>query len=245
MKEFEITELMREYTDDEFNIEGENAADTDKVLNSVMLQVKPKKKVKPLFKALIAAAAAVVLAVTATAATIVISGGYKTATGLDVSYWAEGDYSGWSISSNGEHPVAPIELDENNRLVFTADGQNVDITDLVDDNTPYIYSYTNSEGNACHVVVGGVLGDYGYIDLIPIQLQDGSVGWNVIGHNTHVSDEPLEEEPRNKFSPWCIAALDQLDIWDDITCITENPYDPTSDVEYGFGYIFNAESYSG
>lgn len=242
MREYEITELMRDYTDDEFNIEGENAADSDKVLQSVMMQVKPKKKVKPMFKALIAAAAVMVLAGTVTAATMAIRGGYRTPTGIDVSYEADENYSSWSMSYDLDN--APIRLEESGRLMFVADGQNIDITDLVDENTPYIYSYDNSEGDTCYIVAGGAAGDYGYLELFPVKLFNGAVKWNEIGYNTSTPEDQwllypgdltgggddeetnkqqweehekaTHEAMRSRFKPWCLAAFDGLEIWDSI-----------------------------
>lgn len=260
MKEFEITELMRDYTDDEFNIEGENAADTDKVMQSVMMQVKPKKKVRPMFKALIAAAAAVVLAGTVTAATIAIKGGYTTLTGIDVVYEADELFTSWSMSYGLDN--VPIRLEEDGRLMFVADGQSIDITDLVDENTPYIYSYDNSEGDTCYIAVGGAAGDYGYLELFPVKLFGDEVKWNEIGYNTSVpedqwlpypenltggsGDEEADEQQweehekavreamRSQFKPWCLAVFDGLDIWDSIGTTGELSTVP-DDFKYSFG----------
>ena len=239
-REIDITELMDNYTDNEFNIGGEAGAEAEKVVSTVLQQVKQKKKVKPLFKVIAAAAAAVVLAGAVTAATIAIRGGYETLTGLDVEYWMEGDNGGYSISMDADREL-PVKLDGNNRLLFSAGGQDTDITDLVDGDTPYIYSYTNTEGNECYVVVGGAAGDYGYLDLVPIKVSEEYTSWNVIGHNTVVNHH-ADEERRSMFKPWCLAAFDELGIWDNINCITDTDFDPAAE-NGGFGEVFNAEYY--
>lgn len=227
-REIDITMLMDNYTDSEFNIGGEPAVEADKVVSAVLPQVKQKKKVKPLFKVIAAAAAAVVLAGTVTAATIAIRARYETLTGLDVEYWMEGGHGGYSIKQDADGRELPVKLDGNNRLLFTADGQDTDITDLVDEDTPYIYDYTGTDGSTCYVVVGGAAGDYGYFDLVSLKMSEEETWWNVIGHNTTVRDR-VDEERRSMFKPWCLAALDELDIWDDINCITDTDFDPAKE----------------
>ena len=44
---------------------------------------------------------------------------------------------------------------EAGRLWFVADGQHIDITDRINESTPYIYSSEDDEGNRTVVVVGG------------------------------------------------------------------------------------------
>ena len=269
-QELDITKIMDDYTDNEFFIEGEQAVDTEKAVSDLLAQVQPKKKkTKPWFKVLVAAAAVAVLAVGTTAATIVIKGGYTTPTGIQVAYEAGEYYSSWSMSYGSERE-APIKVEEGNRLMFVADGQNMDITERVDGNTPYIYSYDNSEGNACYIIVGGAAGDYGYIDLVPVHLSEELVRWNEIGCNTHVPKEQWLPYPENLtgyddeetakeqweayekaeneamrswFKPWCLAAFDQLEVWGSISGFGEN-IDPQyiSEFNESIGYVFSASS---
>ncbi|MCH5200362.1 MAG: hypothetical protein J1F60_05315, partial [Oscillospiraceae bacterium] len=58
-KELDITKIMDDYTDNEFFVEGEQAVDTEKAVGELLAQVRPKKRMKPIFKVLIAAAALV------------------------------------------------------------------------------------------------------------------------------------------------------------------------------------------
>ena len=211
-----ITELMREYTDEEFNIEGENAADTEKVLKSVMVQVKPKKKVKPLVKALIAAAAAVCVAGgTVAAASILTSGRFTTAAGRDIEFEIHDE--GWTSSGTLEGLDTVVTL-EDGRLYFNINGKSTDITYLVDRQTPYVYSYTIGEtGEPAYIIAGGTPEDYGVVDMYHI---DG-IGWeghgaingDVLGSNVRVNvDDPSDQYL--KYSGWYYTNLDLFITYD-------------------------------
>ena len=180
MKKYEITELMRDYTDNEFNIEGENAADTDKVVKNVMGQVNTKRKVKPLFKALIAAAAAAACVIVGTAAAIanpvVMTGRFVTPTGTEFEYkvTGSGDYD---VVTRGD-AVMPIKS-EGGKLYFILNGESVDITDIIDRETPYIYSYTIPDKEMPgYIIVGGTPEEYGYVELYYVE----EAGWFSSGH---------------------------------------------------------------
>ena len=201
MKEYEITELMREYTDDEFNIEGENAADCEKVVESVMGQVKAKKKVRPLFKVIAAAAAAAVFAATAIAATTAIGGKFRSAGGSE--YWYEFK-DGYTQGVKSPADYESLLKEEDGRLYLTIDGETTDITDMVDRQTPYIYTYTDNETNAVsgkvsYVIAGGTPDNYGVVDIAYIE----GLGWWGGGakdgnsqNDIHISRfESLNDEP--------------------------------------------------
>lgn len=242
--EVKISRLMDAYTDGEFFIQGESEVDLDTVKNNVIAKAAGKnKRVKPLVKVLIAAAAAAVLAAGATAARIVTRGGYDTPTGISVNYWWSEDGGGWGVSFDEDRPV-PIKVEEGKRLMFAANGQNIDITNLVDENTPYIYTYKNSAGDACYIVAGGAAGDYGYIDLVPVMVAENVVRWEEFGWNTHLA-EPSEQETdpiRRWFKPWCLAAFDELDIWGHINGFGEHVA-PQYITEFNesIGYVYSDE----
>ena len=44
---------------------------------------------------------------------------------------------------------------EEGRLWFVADGQRIDITDRIDEETPYLYTSEDEAGNRTYIVVGG------------------------------------------------------------------------------------------
>ena len=214
MKKYEITELMRNYTDDEFNIEGENAADSGKVVENVMAQVKAKKRMKPLFKVLVAAAAAAVaLAGTATAVTLVAGGFFHTATGTYIEYNEVEDYpSALSVTFDTHGETSPIEL-RDGRLWFVCDGQELDLTGLIDEETPYIYTYENEDsGESSYVVVGGTTEEYGYADIFTINDER----WETIeatGAASTYDKYYLYFGMNDKmYYKWFLNALEQLDI---------------------------------
>lgn len=188
MKEYKITELMREYRDDEFGVEGENAADAEKVVEKVMGQVKRKKRIKPLYKVIIAAAAAAAVFAGATIASssIIGKGHFTTALNARVEYDSWDKHEGGEIYSHSHtfsyettDLICPTE-ERDGRLYFTADEQNVDITDLIDRKTPYIYSYTIPQtGFPVHIIVGGDPDELSYVELIG----EEGFGWEGIGYS--------------------------------------------------------------
>lgn len=72
-------------------------------------------------------------------------------------------------------PVSPAEV-RDGRLWFIADGQDIDITDLVDENTPYIYPRTDlSSGERGYIIVGGTPENFGFAEYTQI----GSVSFRM------------------------------------------------------------------
>ena len=214
-KEIKITELMREYTDEEFNIEGENAADTEKVLESVMGQVKPKKRIKPLFKVLIAAAAAVCVAGGTVAASAFISKGtVTTAAGGYFAFDIQEDGS-WKGGGSIGNQVDVVTM-EDGRLYFNLNGKSTDITDLVDRTTPYIYSATVPEtGEPSYIIAGGTPEEYGFVDLVYVE----GIGWE--------GDGNINGDPVNSMiwvtigkDSWGYAYEHGWYLTDESTCIT-------------------------
>lgn len=188
-REIDITELMDSYTDNEFNIGGEAGVEAEKVVSAVMPQIKTKKKIKPLFKVLMASAAAalaIIAGVTVVSSSLIGNAHFTTALGARVDYeysegWEGGDiytqshfFSYWPVDL--KYPAEEID----GRLYFTADGQNVDITDLIDRKTPYIYSYTIPQtGFPVHIIVGGDPDELSYVELIGIE----GFSWQGIGYS--------------------------------------------------------------
>lgn len=215
MKKYEITELMRDYTDDEFNIEGENAADSDRVVENVLGQVIHKKKAKPLFKVLAAAAAAVCLmGGTVAAASLLISGHFTTAAGNDITFEIhENGWSGTGTMKGFDTLVTSAE----GRLYFNLNGESTDITDITDRKTPYIYSYTIAEtGEPAYIIAGGTPEDYGVVDMYYIEGTGweghGAVNGDTAGSAVRVTvDEPGEQY---LYNGWYSTNLDFLIVYD-------------------------------
>ena len=198
-KELDITKIMDDYTDNEFFVEGEQAVDTDKAVSELLAQVKPKKRMKPIFKVLIAAAALVCL-MGATAANGFF---FSSIDGSEHAYYVDADglthYVGTGHISPTDSLARIVQL-EDDRLYFVADGGKTDITDLIDDETPYIYKLhdlpTDKPNCENYIIVGGTPERYGYISFVP-----------------HGS---LDEEDYGEITGWATSAV-----------VHEGPYEMT------------------
>lgn len=96
---------------------------------------------------------------------------YNFATGGQIYMVPGTNESRVSISIGGDE-TAPIKA-EDGRLWLEVDGQRLDITDKVDENTPYIYERTDPvTGEKGLMVVGGTVEDFGWIEYFII---DGSI----------------------------------------------------------------------
>lgn len=162
--ELNITKIMDDYTDNEFGIEGEQAVDTEKAVGELLKQVKPKKKIKPLFKVLVAAAALVCLSA-------IVGFTYVTyefsLMGGSYSLAHKGDRTEYHWTFDGEPLDHPVKLVDG-RIIFTYEDEETDITDLIDEETPFIYTYTNPQGLESYIIVGGTVEDFGYANVYDI-----------------------------------------------------------------------------
>lgn len=107
---------------------------------------------------------------------------------------------------------SPAEL-INGRLIFTADGQYTDITDLIDEKTPYIYEGTNPQnGLPDIIIVGGTTEDYGWVEQLMYEEcseRPETSFWAIVGDWSHVfagiggNGSIIERE-------WYGSAIDEL-----------------------------------
>ena len=212
--ELDITRIMDDYTDNEFGIEGELAVDEEKAVTDLLSQVQPKrKKVKPLFKVLAAAAAAVVLAGTAIGVTTGLGHFFHTATGTYVEYHdVNGAPSALEVKFDTDSETSPIVLREG-KLWFVCDGQEIDLTGLIDEETPYIYTYENEDsGEDSYVVVGGTAEEYGYANIFTIN-DDRWESVEATGTAATFDGCTLYMGMWDKeYHKWFLSALKQLDI---------------------------------
>ena len=175
MKELKISQLMDDYTDNEVCIEGETLVDNAELKGLVLEQVKTKRKVKPLFKVLIAAAAAATVCVAGVAVvgSDFKSGSFTTGSGIQFEY---------EVHENGSSTYARLDYidtltTEDGRLYLNTEDITIDITDLTDEKTPYIYTYTNSgTGEDAYIIAVGTPAHYEFADLFRVE----GIGW--IGH---------------------------------------------------------------
>lgn len=80
---------------------------------------------------------------------------------------------------------------ENGRLWFETDGQKTDVTDLMDENTPYIYERTDpATGNKGYVVLGGTLDDFGWAEFF---LAENDGVCSMVGENAFDYMVPIDE----------------------------------------------------
>ncbi|MBD5084237.1 MAG: hypothetical protein HDT33_04025 [Clostridiales bacterium] len=164
MKQLEISRLMDEYTDTEFFPEGGSVADTQEVKDMVLANVKApagKKRMPARKKVLLAATLAAVMVV-------LVGAGY-----LERTYHLASGTIGFSESAKGriisiKMDSAPLEL-EDGQLFLVMDGERTDITDLIDENVPYISDLSNpSEDMTSYLILGGTPEHYGWLQWFTV-----------------------------------------------------------------------------
>ena len=165
MKRLKISSLMDEYTDTEFFPTGGSVADSEAVKERVLAQVNvsasAKKKQTPRKKKVLLAAAL------AAAMVLLMGAGYPffqrqlVKGSLTFGQEAAGRYVSYVESCT-------IVQEENGRLFFASeDGQRVDITDLVSEETPYIYDGSDPDtGLTYYIIMGGTPECYGWLTWI-------------------------------------------------------------------------------
>lgn len=136
----------------------------------------------------------------------------------------------WSATNVGGEVQDPIVL-EDGRLWFVANGERLDLTELVDGETSYIYTFTGEGSHLTHyVAVGGTVEDFGWAEWLR---EEGEVLRPTISKNTwevfwlHEGElyDPENLTPEFQaiweaegethtgqlvYKDWYLAALDQL-----------------------------------
>ena len=165
MKRLRISSLMDEYTDTEFFPEGGSAvspeAVKDRVLAMATAPIRRKQKMPRKKKILLAAALAAAMVLLMAAGYPYIK--YSFAGGM-LSFEQTADSR---ITTFVQNEVVKYE---EGRLIFTRDdGQRMDITDLVSEETPYIYDGSDPDtGMIYYVVMGGTPESYGWFEWIQV-----------------------------------------------------------------------------
>ena len=87
-------------------------------------------------------------------------------------------YGTVQMSDGYDEQGNPVILSlEQDRLWLVARGQRLDVTDQVDEKTPYVDTWWDEEDTLHYVIVGGTTEDYGWFE--GIKLADGSGGEQV------------------------------------------------------------------
>lgn len=190
LKRIDLFQLMNAFQDEEFEPEEECFVDGNKVKETVLTQVRQKKRKGRTVLVLAAAlAACLALAGWSYGEQIIhlLSGGQVIRGGTG------GAGYGTVIMSDGydENGNPTIISLEDGRLWFVAGDQRVDVTDQVDEETPYVYTATDEEGNLHYIIVGGTPEDYGWFE--GVKTPDGSGGGSGILHSrTDLPNEPMD-----------------------------------------------------
>lgn len=208
-KEYDIYEIMDNYTDSEFNeIKWENV-DTDSVSKKVMDKIKPKKNIKTAVKITIIAAAIAALG-TITAAS-------QPQTIIQFFTGAKLVKDEHRSHLKTEESIPPYIL-EDGRLYFTANNEHIDITDKVNNETPYIYSYNKTEEPEymVYIVVGGDLDDLGYAEILT-----NGVNRYLSAHNESMTISPDTGEEVN---PLEVVPLGTGIVGEDMIKVVNKPW---------------------
>jgi len=121
----------------------------------------------------------------------------------------------FTLDREAEGPVTV----EDGRLWFEADGQKLDITDKVDEVTPYLYERADpATGNKGYVVAGGTVEDFGWAEFF---LAEGGATCSMVGENA--CDYLVVIDGKNiPMDELTDAQLDALKADDGIPMITVN-----------------------
>lgn len=190
LKRIDLFQLMNAFQDEEFEPEEECFVDETKVKETVLTQVRQKKRKGRKVLVLAAALAACLALAGWTYEERIyqfISGSQVTISG------SAGMGSGTVTLSDGldENGDPTIITLEGGRLWFVAGGQRVDVTDQVDEETPYIWTQWLEDGSLHYIVVGGTPEDYGWFE--GVTAPDGSGGGSGILHSrTDLPNEPMD-----------------------------------------------------
>lgn len=208
LKKLEISRLMDAYTDETYEPKEEAFVNQERIKEAVLGTVKKKRYTVRKVVVLAAALAACLALVGFTWGEQIIqlmSGGQVIIgqTGIGGGYGTVTMSDGYDEQGN---PTV-IALEEG-RLWFVADGQRLDVTDQVDDETPYVHTAVDEQCNLHYWIVGGTPEDYGWFE--GVTLPDGSGGGGGVPHSrTDLTQAEKLEEPE-----WYLTGKEQVeDLW--------------------------------
>lgn len=154
----EVSKLMDYYTDTEFCPREGEFVDANAVQNRVLAQAVPVRQKKRLGVKLLLAAAVMAACVGLLAAGRAVVR-YVSPTGAVLV--------GGDSYSSGQASDAELVVLEEGRLWFVADGQRIDITDLIDENTAYTYVVSDPDtGATSNIIAGGTPENFGWCEIL-------------------------------------------------------------------------------
>ena len=206
-RKLDISRLMDAYEDTEFMPEEEISVDTERIKREVIKTVKGKRRTARRM-AIVAAVLAACLALAGWTYGEQIyqffSGGWVSIGGAD-----DGPTMAMSngLDENGDPTIISLE---NSRLWFVADGQRIDVTSQVNENTPYVWTQWEKDGGLHYIIVGGTPEDYGWFEGIELPGDSGG-GSGVFHSRTDLSQAEQLEDP-----DWYTAGLEQVEeLWEE------------------------------
>lgn len=153
----EVSKLMDFYTDTEFNPQEGKFVNAREIRDRVLARAVPARRKKRLGTKLLLAAAVLTACVGLLAAGRAMVRYVSPAGAVLV---------GGDSYSSGQASDAELVVLEEGRLWFVADGQRIDITDLVDANTAYTYVVSDPDtGATSSIIAGGTPEDFGWCEI--------------------------------------------------------------------------------
>ena len=190
LRKIEIAHMMDAYEEEEFAPEEEALVDPQRVRTAVMGRVRRGRTRRILLTAAVLAACGL-----AQPGDVVLLNGGQVTIGAG--------YGTVQMSDGYDEQGNPVILSlEQDRLWLVARGQRLDVTDQVDEKTPYVDTWWDEEDTLHYVIVGGTTEDYGWVE--GIKLADGSGGGAGVPHS-RTDLPPDAEDPE-----WLIQGRQQL-----------------------------------
>ena len=207
-RKLDISRLMDVYEDTEFMPEEEIVVDTEHIKQEVMKTIKGKRRTSR-WLAIVAAALCACLALVGWTYGEQI---YRLISGQTVTVGGDSGMGSVTVemsdglNENGDPAIIALE---EGRLWFVAGEERVDVTDLVDEETPYIWTQRQEDGSLHYIIVGGTPEDYGWFE--GMKFPDGSGG----GSGTPHSRTDLSQAEQLKEPDWYTAGREQVEeLWE-------------------------------
>lgn len=195
LKKLEIAHMLDAYEEEEFVLEEENLVDPQRIRAAVMGRVRRGRTRRVLLTAAVLAACLGLVGWTYGERVIQLLNGGQVTIGAG--------YGTVQMSDGYDEQGNPVILSlEQDRLWLVARGQRLDVTDQVDEKTPYVDTWWDEEDTLHYVIVGGTTEDYGWFE--GIKLADGSGGGAGVPHSC--TDLPPDAEDPE----WLIQGRQQL-----------------------------------